>query len=218
MFKKCKVVLLSTNQKTAPIGIDLRGKLYNSTINLKSYHLYITSDEEINKGDWIYHPVYKTIYQWIKNADIKFDRIDAKKIIATTDNSLTNKEYTGVIDESNGVKEHWNNQLPSPSQSFIDKYISNYNKGNIITDVMVGYEVATSYNWNEGLRNKEYLKVSKDNTITIKRIKDSWNREEVVTMCFKMQHEYTEYKKSCHYGPNMREIAEWADNWIEQNL
>lgn len=206
MFKKCKVVLLSTNQKTAPIGIDLRGKLYNSTINLKSYHLYITSDEEINKGDWIYHPVYKTIYQWIKNADIKFDRIDAKKIIATTDNSLTNKEYTGVIDESNGVKEHWNNQLPSPSQSFIDKYISEYNKGNIITDVMVEYEDKLHYeNTIYKDSNKLVLRISKD-TITIKRIKDSWNREEVLQLLVSAR----------DYGKRHGGIL-W-NNWIEMNL
>ena len=47
----------------------------------------------------------------------------SEKIIATTDISLV-KEYN----------------LPQPSQQFIQKYIEEYNKGNIITDVLVEYE------------------------------------------------------------------------------
>ena len=45
-------------------------------------YLLIVSDEGIKKYDWVFHPTYKSIYQWIENAEIKFDRIDAKKIIA----------------------------------------------------------------------------------------------------------------------------------------
>lgn len=45
-----------------------------------------------------------------------------------------------------------------------------------------------------------------------------YSKESVVRLVLKMQHEYTEYKRSCHYGPNMREIAEWTDKWLEENL
>lgn len=45
-------------------------------------YLLIVSNEKIKKYDWVFHPTYKSIYQWIENAEIKFDRIDAKKIIA----------------------------------------------------------------------------------------------------------------------------------------
>lgn len=58
----------------------------------------------------------------------------------------------------------------------------------------------------------------KDNTITIKKAKNSWSKEETVTLVLKMQHDYTKYKESCHFGPNLREIAEWTDNWLEQNI
>jgi hypothetical protein len=51
-------------------------------------HIYIINDEEIKEGDWVFHPIYKSIYQWIENAEKKFDRIDAKKIILTTDQDL----------------------------------------------------------------------------------------------------------------------------------
>ncbi len=42
----------------------------------------IVSDEEIKKYNFVFNPIYKTLYQWIENADIHFDRIDAKKVIA----------------------------------------------------------------------------------------------------------------------------------------
>ena len=60
--------------------------------------LFITSDEEIKKGDWVLNPIYKTVYKWIKNSDIYFDRIDAKKIILTTDDQLI-KDGVQAIDE-----------------------------------------------------------------------------------------------------------------------
>lgn len=62
-------------------------------------HIYITSDVEIKEGDWIFHPIYKTVYQWIKNANLHFDRIDAKKIILTTDEDLIKDGVQAIDDE-----------------------------------------------------------------------------------------------------------------------
>jgi hypothetical protein len=50
-------------------------------IYIDGYSL-IVSDEKIEKYDYVFNPIYKTLYQWIENADIHFDRIDAKKVIA----------------------------------------------------------------------------------------------------------------------------------------
>lgn len=55
--------------------------MQHELIKIENY-LLVVSDEEIKKYDWVFHPFYKSIYQWIENAEIKFDRIDAKKIIA----------------------------------------------------------------------------------------------------------------------------------------
>ena len=67
--------------------------------SFKEYvNIYITSDEEIKKGDWVLNPIYKTVYKWIKNSDIYFDRIDAKKIILTTDQDLI-KDGVQAIDD-----------------------------------------------------------------------------------------------------------------------
>ena len=45
-----------------------------------------------------------------------------------------------------------------------------------------------------------------------------YSREEVVNLCLKMQHEYSEFVKNSYFTPNLREIAEWTDKWLEDNL
>ena len=70
-----------------------------STDECQNKHIYITSDEEIKKEDWVLNPIYKTVYKWIKNADIYFDRIDAKKIILTTDQDLIKDGVQAIDDE-----------------------------------------------------------------------------------------------------------------------
>ena len=97
--------------------------------------------------------------------------------------------------------------LPQPSQQFIQKYIEEYNKGNVITDVLVEYDYllddrAVLPYWN--------LKVNtKDNTITIKKVKDSWNRDEVKLELRTMHINL--------YGAD-KFALEQVDKWIEENL
>jgi ketol-acid reductoisomerase len=117
--------------------------------------------------------------------------------------------------------------LPQPSQQFIEKYIECYNKGKVITDVLVeqGIDKITMactcaeneetfdcvYSYTDAelnsccqkrFPNGEYwnktfkLKVNpKDNTITIKKLKDSWNREEVINILYKHTEELLSGKK-----------------------
>jgi hypothetical protein len=73
------------------------GKEINSIV--ESRNIYITSDETIKEGDWVLNPIYKTVYQWLTNADIIFDRIDAKKIILTTDQDLILDGVQAIDDE-----------------------------------------------------------------------------------------------------------------------
>ena len=163
-FKRAQVIMLSTeNQsrlfKCADNILQSQPGLQYSFEPIKAQHLYIISDDEIKEGDWIMHadkniflhnlPCGNNLHWWIK-------------IIATTDTSLN---------------------LPQPSQQFIEKYIQAYNKGEIITDVLVEYEadLSTITKVDYGLQHWDYkLKInSKDNTITIKKLKDNWSREEL---------------------------------------
>lgn len=45
-----------------------------------------------------------------------------------------------------------------------------------------------------------------------------YSRADLIRACLKMQHDYPKFCSDSHFPPNMREIAEWTDNWIDENL
>jgi hypothetical protein len=234
MYHKCKVVMLSTNEKApiflyhldgienglACLALTLDRKMYST---YKPQHLYILSNEEIMVGDWYYtslehdNPfirqckiIDKSKEYWLDN-DLKYQGnlksdYGSYKITASTDSFLTIQ-----INNPEKMSNRIYKSLPSPSQSFIEKYVSEYNKGNIITDVMVEYEEYNDYPPVSFM--PDILKVNpKDNTIIIKKIKDSWNREEVTKLC----------KKAYKDASTIQGSAKWLDNeakeWVEENL
>jgi len=169
---KCKVVMLPTNQK-AILYLDDKGIYTKNRVDdsILRHNLYITSNEDIKEGDW---------YLDIDNNDILKKGKYALhipeiciKIIATTDESLITKNTEEF--SSKGITF-----LPKPTKSFVEKYIEQYNKGNMIKEVMVEYEANTYGNLYRLQTSGSRLKINhKDNTITIKRVKDSWNKDEV---------------------------------------
>ena len=52
----------------------------------------------------------------------------------------------------------------------------------------------------------------------LKPNENNWSRAEVIQLCLKMQHEYPKFCSESHYQPNLKEITEWTDNWIDNNL
>ena len=119
-----------------------------------------------------------------------------------------------------------------PSDSFISKYIEEYNKGNIISDVLVEYEqckvcqgtkrhivsmfgeVDCNYcQKNEGYEKlyiEPRLKVDSNNTITIKKVKDSYSREEVINLLYK----YNDGIIDRYSQLTNKDL----DKWIKENL
>jgi len=238
MLKKMKVVMLPTNEKAAENQICINNvqmfkwtkqhdKVAHTLVeyrNTKAQHLYFLSDEEIKEGDWVireYYPMNKgftrIVEQFIRSKADFGDSLSRKKIIATTDNSLKIKVRDNYV--ASGYIE---NYLPQPSQSFIEKYFEKYNKGEQIAEVMVEYEEFRMTLETE-TKYPEHLKVNpKDNTITIKPVKDSWNREELDQL---MNHLLNDVlckldKDSINFRryPNSNKIAEFIINWIKQNL
>lgn len=223
-FKKCQVILLETEDKVNIILDNdklelIKNKQIANTINssVKGYNLYITSNEKINEGDWKYDTYHKEIIQ-VKsiNSISKYD----KKIIATTDTSLS--PYIKDIFDTNEIGSQKYYHLPQPSQQFVEKYIESYNNDNVITDVLVEYihyDEFGNYISGDIVRDKDELKLkisSKDNTITIKSIKDSWNREEVIELCksaFDTGIIYQRTKTNVFNSPSIN-----IDKWIEKNL
>ena len=222
-FKRAQVVVLPIRELS---NISLSNKhntlVYNNdkhdTLSMfTNQHLYIISDDEIKEGDWHLNAdknvvTNTTRYTLYKATKIKLDFIkklqeknsDCKfyKIIATTDTSLE------IV--SKGINPVYE-KLPQPSQQFIEKYIEEYNKGNIITDVLVEYETlkttANNKHFGEGhiysITNK--LKINpKDNSIAIKKLKDSWNREEVFAVITTFNNANIEAKN--------------VVKWLEENL
>lgn len=199
-----KLVFNNPNNKDIPRGIP--------------QHLYILSDEKIKDGDWVIDLVNKYITRSNENKnDLVFwnlNRQRFKKIIVTTDTSITIKskvkchECKGsglendmlhnvfevdpeICTYCKGTKlEEYTKEFPQPSQAFIQKFIEEYNKGNIITKVMVEYEKIVLSTTCEDDYDELRLKVNpKDNTITIKKIKNNFSLEEM----FKLMDEYQDY-------------------------
>jgi hypothetical protein len=211
-FKQHDIVMIATDKKSKLWLEPLSNSLHLSDkedINHKAarnHYLYIISDDIIKNNSWTVG------YGEIKQADDKMleylnssNDKEIKKIIATTDSSLT--EYTNR--EVNGFSGDV--PLPQIPQSFVEYYIAEYNKRNIITKVMIEYErLNVSYEWvndTTGTIPEYKLLINSDNSINIKPIKNIWNKEEVKQLILK----YALDKHSIIISPSL-------NSWIEQNL
>ena len=206
-FKRVQVIMLPTDKGTIVkknITNELKLSSLNNPLLWIPQHLYIISDDKIKKDD--YYILFTDKALTVLKCTGDGDYFNCKKIIATTDTSLTIKH------KCSPYLRDWN--LPQPSQQFIEKFIEEYNKGNIITDVLVEYETlkttANNKHFGEGhiysITNK--LKINpKDNTITIKKLKDSWNKEEIIKLIKSFANNYQYASNDIGYN-----------KWIEENL
>lgn len=157
-FKRVEVIMLPSKNPQVSYGGDIylahhditsyplriaNGKPNSPTSYRKEcvkQHLYIISNDEIKKGDWFIYDnkIYKSI---LTNGEcitieggygLSFLKTECKKIISTT-NKLPLNDCT-----TPWTLEH--KYIPQPSQQFIEKYIECYNKGEIITDILVEYD------------------------------------------------------------------------------
>jgi hypothetical protein len=278
-YKRCKVVMLPTDKaENAILVFKGRNKFAEyhkdkfftqqylrsmGTDGCNSFHLYILSDDEIEEGDWVYDYIEKHVKQCkpgygnaelfngVKNGELSGHL--RHKIIASTDSSLVVK--SSILDEMPQDYKRISGFIPRIPQSFIDYYVSEYNKGNKIEEIMVEYtdyiqckgemlyfnsehdlaspEMLDYYKCNicgnirrgnstSLLSNKRIcgkkieinlLKLNPDNTINIKSIKDSWTKEEVITLCNAAFY---------HKDPGKGLPYDYSDNtfdkWIESNL
>lgn len=191
-YQECNVVMLSTDK-----GIIVKRNITNilkissldSPLLWIPQHLYIVSDEKPKIGEWSLSNL-ASAEPW-KCDNLEYAKqYQCKKIITSTDSSLN---------------------LPQPSKQFIQKYIEEYNRGNIIGKVLV--EISGFIN-DSDVGNYEFInkgiKIDSHNCITIKPIKDSYTREEVTTLI-----------KRCFAGVEGKyEIIEplQINKWIEENL
>lgn len=228
--RKCQVVMLLTNENFINVGRLILGdgdylfmtKEQGDKSFLKPQHLYILSDDEIKEGDWFYNKLLNNIFQCVEvlkddlSNHIHFrdesgsrvvDINYCKKVIATTDKSLKLKE---TLFENVVIKKEWiNKPLPEPSPQFIQKYIEEWNKGNKIEYVNVEYEAIGNWRHAEFIHTKDIPKVDKNNYITITKVKDSWNKEEVIEFAKKVERLINENKST---------YTDIPERFIEENL
>jgi len=155
MKKECKTHMLPTKGESQIHEID-KNYLYFSISQAvpadRRYHLYITDDSKIEEGDWVYNHATNKIFQ---PKGLAVNLVGLRKIIASTDKSLTVKETIKVGDIVNSSKEDFNIQqvhtqesanlynksdhyfkcLPQIPQDFIKQYCENP-----VESVLVEYE------------------------------------------------------------------------------
>lgn len=194
-YKECGVVMLETNNpyKVKQLIIWHDGILKNAPWSdsegeflriHKPQHIYITSDDEVKEGDWMINTNGDTILNYeSKNEGDNTWREYWKKIIATTDTSLNEKECSkcfGYGNDQSGYchKCHGTGNgliLSQPSDKFIQAYIDAYNKGEKIDKVLVEMD----YEYYSG--GTTFFTKLKDNDIIIKKTKDSWTKDELLS-------------------------------------
>lgn len=203
--RECRVVMLPTERgiiatykKTGNLAKpNFRVGIFESDV-YQPQHLYILSDDEIKEGDWVLGGT-NTIVQCMYPENV-VDR-DVKKIIATTD-------VLGFVDKdlSKSMGGKVERRLPQPSQGFIQKYIDAYNNGKPIEKVIVDYAEHELPGKPMG-RKVCFLRVNpKDNTITISKVKDSWDREEVEALLAKLYYE------------DLHLVGGRFEEWVKENL
>lgn len=195
MKKRAKVHLLPTNDKRAVIGLTADEKTlwfaHNGVGN--SYgnrHLYITTDDEIEEGDWCLFfwdgmkdgelgQVGSEPQQYLPSKGHTLNR-NLRKIIATTDPELVVKAVDIREVQGQMMEGHYHKELPQPSKSFIEDYC----RVGGIDEVDVEYGLFHDGNFKHGFETHAFKairkpKVNSHNEITIHPIKDSWTVEDL---------------------------------------
>lgn len=179
---------------------------------IKSTNLNDEGDE-IKEGNKVLlaNEVVVDVVNWLGhigyNKDGKFCYFDFcdRKIVAI---------YGGRTDTMN---------LPNTSTSFIIKYIYEYNKGVIITKGSVTYDSYipgiddSGFGFPTG-NEKSIIKVDLKNTITIKKLKEVWSREEHRVNIMHCLSLFAAERGLTPTSKEMKVVNDWSDNWCNENL
>ena len=225
--RKCKVAMLpptNLNQKptllynpsTKTLETPKHEHDYPATEYIKAgyevYELYFYNDDKIKVTDWTLDEKITYKHGCITSIDNQIEleryaensKFNVKKIIASTDNLIIVEELAPPCEENDYFGEYLTIHTPKPTKSFVEKFIKQFNKRDKITEVMVDfYDICETY----AKLNGQKLKLSdKDNTITIHKVKESWDKGEVEALITKAILDYsTGYSKP-------------ASEWIKKHL
>jgi hypothetical protein len=134
--KLCNVIMFPANEKASRIHQTIKSDqlvYFKDPVllpNSLTQHLYITSDDKIEEGDWFIDT--DGVFQR-KNSNLYSLPLDARKIIATTDESLKLCQCRKK-DHKMSCKMEWS--LPEVSEFFIKEFVESQGK---IKEVFVEY-------------------------------------------------------------------------------
>jgi hypothetical protein len=182
-YETSKPILFLSPQENLPYG------------TIVPQHLYLTSNREIQSGDWVYYklPLIETwgIGQFFGGNPDK----TSLKVEATTDPSL---------------------KLPLIPQLFVKKYVQMQGK---IEEVLIemqmgeGKSVAGVEYWDP--LDKPRVRTRPDGTVIIHRVKDSWTREEVSHLLTIAMVQMSDWKNE---GKVTAQLDRLMRDWIKEQL
>lgn len=242
MLKKQQWIMLPTNKALEVgqlvIAPTIEGKEELTTCRtiaplsylLKPQYIYILSDEEIKKGDWIINKFMSNKQPY--RADRDYNSNFAAKIIASSDKTLKIQQSIG----NQGTVAF--NQIPQIREYVIKAFTEDYNKGRIWTHVNVEYEKKPKKitdceicggsgiaDWGDSIIGKctgcyseltlkqredaKYenfeIKLRPDNTVIVRPIKEIFTREEIHDIL----HEYGSANYPNPYYKGRRQAVAW---------
>jgi len=174
-YQECDVVMLKSGKNNSKIGLNLNavtGKhLYFFEQGARfdeTQHLYILSNDEIKEGvDYYYDSHNNLILKSSSNSDHKVYKY--KKVCATTDSSLKLNSVKIPVSSDFTLEQISENMpcLPQIPKSFIEYFISEFNKGNLISKVLVEVEKKFDYSISYTVPFKHEIKLNQNNEISI---------------------------------------------------
>lgn len=197
-------ILKSTRINHLKLLIGSNGWFYGINDCYTPQHIYIVSNETITENDWWYN-VNNKLFGNAKKCHNLINNEHHKKIIATTNPDLLN--------------------VPPISLSFVEFYIEQFNKGNIIEYINVEYNtnqksIYDGWDQIDNIYTPEVLTLNLDNDGYIVthyiNTPHKWNKEEIINLFSDDPKSMREiYDTFCNIGH--REGKTLLEKWFTQN-
>jgi len=203
---KCKVVMLVSDHTSPIIKSSVNGELILDGINCKSWfaghyqHLYFTSDHnDVTENDWFYDEITNKVF--LADSTTNFQYLNSlpsvSKVEATSDSSLN---------------------LPLIPQSFITKFVESQGT---IKEVMIEMNVCEKHKTLTTnvdahctcVFGPQIIKLRKDGTVIVSRVKDSWTRDEIAELIYLYKSTNTYFKVK-----DSMSLTQYIKEWIEEHL
>jgi hypothetical protein len=176
-------------------------------------HLYVTTKKElIADGDWFYNGIFAAVEKVVKSTHVTDGLIKTlnenpynHKIIASTNPALT------IDKPKDSLQRFWH--LPWIPESFVHKFLNEYNSGTQLNKALVEYEEFAVSNRDAEKVGRRLLVDNSANTIIIRKAKNKWNREEVEKLLLNCCGEV-----SCVDGTLVGKHPADLVKWINENL